>query len=69
MLALPKGAFPKMQVHLKGLGLERAPVGATRHEPRRWEGRTEDQITISYGSPHTWLALAVQRFRCPSPED
>ena len=53
VLALPEGAFPKMQVHLKGLGLERAPVGATRHEPRRWEGRTEDQLTISYGSPHT----------------
>ena len=53
VLALPEGAFPKMQVHLKGLGLERAPVGSTRHEPRRWEGRTEDQLTISYGSPHT----------------
>ena len=65
VLALPEGAFPKMQVHLKGLGLERAPVGSTRHEPRRWEGRTEDQLTISYGSPHTMACFGGAKVPLP----
>lgn len=65
VLSLPDGAFPKMQQHLKGLGLERRPVGATRHEPRHWEGRTEDQLTISYGSPHTVACFAGAKVPLP----
>ena len=53
VLSLPDGAFPKIQHHLKGLGFQRSTVGAVRHEVSRWEGRTEDQVTISYGTVHT----------------
>jgi len=53
VLSLPDGAFPKIQHHLKGLGFQRSKVGAVRHEVSRWEGRTEDQVTISYGTVHT----------------
>ncbi|NCV91509.1 MAG: hypothetical protein EBW30_01510 [Synechococcaceae bacterium WB7_3xG_012] len=65
VLSLPDGAFPKMQQHLKGLGLARTPVGTTRHDPRRWEGRTEDQLTISYGSPHTVACFAGAKVALP----
>jgi len=53
VLSLPDGAFPRIQNHLKGLGFHRSNVGATRHEIKCWEGRTEDQLTISYGTVHT----------------
>ena len=53
VLALPDGSFPKIQHHLKGLGLQRSNIGVARHEVSRWEGRTKDQVTISYGSVHT----------------
>ena len=53
VLSLPDGAFPKIQKHLKGLGFQRSNVGVVRHEVSRWEGRTEDQLTISYGTVHT----------------
>ena len=53
VLSLPEGAFPKIQHHLKGLGFQRSNVGAMRHEVKRWEGRTKDQLTISYGTNHT----------------
>lgn len=53
VVALPDGSFPKIQHHLKGLGLQRSSIGAARHEVSRWEGRTKGQLTISYGSVHT----------------
>ena len=53
VLSLPDGAFPSIQKHLKGLGLNRSNVASVRHEISRWEGRTEDQLTISYASSHT----------------
>lgn len=53
IVALPDGSFPKIQQHLKGLGLQRSNIGSARHEVSRWEGRTKDQLTISYGSVHT----------------
>ena len=53
VLSLPDGAFPRIQNHLKGLGFHRSNVGATRHEIKCWEGLTEDQLTISYGTVHT----------------
>ena len=53
VMSLPDGAFPKIQHHLKGLGFHRSTVDVVRHEVSRWEGRTEDQVTISYGTVHT----------------
>ena len=53
VLSLPDGAFPKIQHHLQGLGFQRSTVGAIRHEVSCWEGRTEDQVTVSYGTVHT----------------
>ena len=53
VVSLPDGAFPKIQHHLKGLGFQRSTVDVVRHEVSRWEGRTEDQVTISYGTVHT----------------
>ena len=53
VLSLPEGAFPKIQSHLKGLGFQRSNVGITRHAVSSWEGQTEDQVTVSYGTART----------------
>lgn len=53
VLSLPDGAFPKIQRYLHKLNLHRLKVKSKRHELNRWEGRTEDQLTISYGTVHT----------------
>ena len=53
VLSLPDGAFPKIQSHLKGLGFQRSNIGITRHAVSSWEGQTEDQVTVSYGTART----------------
>ena len=53
VLSLPDGAFPKIQRHLHKLNLHRLKVESKRHDLNRWEGRTENQLTISYGTVHT----------------
>ena len=53
VLSLPDGAFPKIQSHLKGLGFQRSNVGITQHVVSSWEGRTENQVTVSYGTART----------------
>ena len=53
VLSLRDGAFPKIQPHLKRLGFQRSNVGITRHIVSSWEGQTEDQVTVSYGTERT----------------
>ena len=65
VLSLPDGAFPKIQHHLQSLGFQRSTVGAIRHEISCWEGRTEDQVTVSYGTVHTISNFAETKVPLP----
>ena len=55
-LALPKGCYPKVEAALKQLGLWNDGSRMTRYRRDRWEGRTEEELTIGYGTP---LSMAV----------
>lgn len=55
-LALPKDAYPLVERFLQGIGLWNDGVRMTRYRRESWEGRTEDDLTIGYGTP---LSVAV----------
>lgn len=55
-LALPEGAYPRVERALKGLGLWNDGVRMTRYRRELWEGRAERELVVGYG---TSLSLAV----------
>lgn len=50
-LALPPGAYPRVEASLKRIGLWNDAVRMTRYPRERWEGRTEAELVIGYGTP------------------
>lgn len=48
-LALPAGIFPRTEAVLRRQGLWHDAVAMDRYSPACWEGRTADQVTLSYG--------------------
>ena len=59
-LALPDGAFPKVQRRLEQLGLWSSPSRPSRYRMDLWEGRTADQLTVGYAT-----AFTLQLFPTP----
>jgi len=59
-LALPDGAFPKIQLALQGLGLWNSLSEIRRYDPERWEGKAADAVTVAYAT-----ALTIGRFPVP----
>ena len=57
-LALPDGAYPKTQKALKKLGLWDSPIRMSRYQRNFWEGQTEEDVTIGYG---TCLSIAASQ--------
>lgn len=55
-LALPAGAYPKVEAALRQVGLWTTPVRMQRYDHSRWEGKTEAELTIGYA---TALSLTV----------
>lgn len=49
-LALPEGAYPKVEESLKSIGLWNDVVRMSRYRREAWEGRTEAELTIGYGT-------------------
>ena len=49
-LALPSGWFPRTEAHLRAQNLWNDPVRMQRYDPSSWEGRSEDGVTMLYGS-------------------
>lgn len=56
-LALPDGAFPKVQAALQGLGLWTSPCQIRRYDPALWEGKVAAELSVGYASAIS-LALA-----------
>jgi hypothetical protein len=54
-LALPADAYPKVERALRQLGLWSSPVRMKRYQRQLWEGKTEQELTIGYGT-----ALSLQ---------
>ncbi len=55
-LSLPKGWFPRTEEKLKSHGLWSTEARMKRYKRELWEGKTEDQTTLSYA---TCLGLEV----------
>jgi len=50
-LALPSGSYPLVEAGLREIGLWNDGVRMTRYRRERWEGRTETELVIGYGTP------------------
>lgn len=66
-LALPDGAFPKVQAALQELGLWNSPSDIRRYNPERWEGRTADEVTVGYATAVTIGLFAQRQVVLPVP--
>lgn len=55
-LSLPKGWFPRTEEKLSSHGLWSTEAKIKKYRRDRWEGRTEDQVTLSYA---TCLGLEI----------
>lgn len=60
-LALPDGAFPRVQERLEALGLWNSPMRVHRYKHELWEGRTADQVTIGYASVFTMNLFPIKQ--------
>ncbi len=49
-LALPEGAYPKVEAALQSLGLWNDQVHMSRYQRQKWEGMSETALTIGYGT-------------------
>lgn len=66
-LALPDGAFPKMQADLQQLGLWNSPSEIRRYDPALWEGRLDAELTVGYASTFSLALAAAPRVILPVP--
>ena len=57
-MALPKGWFPRTEEKLRSHGLWSTEARMKRYNRELWEGKTEDQTTLSYA---TCLGLEVMK--------
>ncbi len=57
-LSLPKGWFPRTEAKLRSHGLWSTEARMKRYKRELWEGKTEDQLTLSYA---TCLGLEVMK--------
>jgi DNA-binding transcriptional LysR family regulator len=50
-LALPPGSYPRVEAALRAIGLWNDGVRMTRYQRDRWEGRSEEELVVGYGTP------------------
>jgi len=55
-LGLPAGSYPKVEASLKSIGLWNDYVRMSRYQRDSWEGKSEAELTIGYG---TALSMAI----------
>lgn len=66
-LALPDGAFPKVQVVLQQLGLWNLPVNLHRYSSDEWEGRVESDLVIGYATVFSMSFFKTPQVVLPLP--
>lgn len=66
-LALPDGAFPKVQAALQELGLWSTPCDLRRYDQAHWEGQTADEVTVGYATSVSLGLFPTPRVILPVP--
>lgn len=64
-LALRSGDYPAVEAALKGLGLWSNATRMNRYRRDRWEGRSESELVIGYGTPLSLAVAGGQLVRLP----
>lgn len=64
-LALPSGAYPKVEVALKSIGLWSDAVRMARYRRDKWEGKSESELVVGYGTPLSMEVSGGQLCRLP----
>lgn len=64
-LALPSNSYPLVESGLKKIELWNNSVRMTRYQRERWEGKTESELVIGYGTPLSMLVSGGQLVRLP----
>lgn len=64
-LALPPGSYPQVETALKRIGLWNDAVRMTRYRREKWEGRTEEELVIGYGTPLSMRVSGQSLCRLP----
>lgn len=59
-LALPDGAFPRVQAVLERLGLWNLPMTSSRYSHEKWEGKVESDLVVGYAT-----AFTIPLFQAP----
>lgn len=65
-LALPNGAFPRVQKILQELDLWNLPVDLKRYDQTKWEGRV-DHLTVGYGTCFSIGLFKIPQVVLPLP--
>lgn len=66
-LALPDGAFPRIQAILEELGLWSSPCDMRRYDQMRWEGKAADEVTVAYATSFSLRQFPVPQMILPVP--
>lgn len=64
-LALPAGAYPMVEAALKAIGLWSDGVRMSRYRRDRWEGKSESELVVGYGTPLSMQVSGGQLCRLP----
>lgn len=64
-LALPDGAFPKVQACLQALGLWNSPSSIRRYDHSKWEGRIATDLVVGYATVFSEQLFARPQVRLP----
>lgn len=64
-LALPKGAYPQVEAALKNIGLWSSPMRMQRYDFKKWEGRSETELTIGYATAMSLELLGGSMVKLP----
>ena len=67
-LALPTGAYPKVEAALRSIGLWSSPTQMRRYRRDRWEGLSEQELVVGYATVLSeQVAGALVRLPLPLP--
>lgn len=66
-LALPEGAFPRVQAILQDLGLWNLPLNLHRYSRFNWEGRAESDLAVAYASAFSLHLFPTPQVILPVP--
>ena len=61
LMAVKDGAFPVLEAYAKKIGLWNSQTGILRYKKEKWEGKTENELTISFSSTFSHEMFACKQ--------